>query len=117
MAKFLADGNISYFLVKTLRKNGFDIKSLSEMKRLGISDKELISIATKEDRIILTHDKDFANLINYPLTPHKGVILLRFANQSPANAAQFIIPLLNSNTKLRNSLTIISEHYIKSISK
>ena len=44
-------------------------------------DKKLIELAKKEDRIIITFDKDFADLVKFD--KHCGVILLRYKNKSP----------------------------------
>ena len=115
MIKFLTDENISASLVKAIRKNGYDVKDIKEEKLFGTKDNEILKIANKENRIVLTHDKDFANLLNSPLTSHKGVILLRFVNQSPKNVINHFIPLLNSELKdkFKNKLVIISEDFVK----
>ena len=72
-------------------------------------------MANNENRIVISHDKDFANLINNRLLPHKGVILLRFIDQSPKNAIKHFIPLLNSRikNKFKNNFAVISEEFIK----
>ena len=113
--RFLADENIATSLVKSLRKNGFDVKDIKEEKLYGIADKEALEIAKKEDRMVITRDKDFANLLNYSLIKHKGVILLRFTNQSPENVIKLFIPILKQlkESKIKNSLVIIGNDYIK----
>ena len=115
MIKFLTDENIAVSLVKAIRKKGYDVKDVKEERLFGTEDNEIINIANKENRIILTHDKDFANLLNFPLTSHKGVILLRFANQSPNNVINHFIALLDSKLKdkFKNRLAIISEDFVK----
>ena len=115
--KFLSDENISPALVNALRNKGYNIKDIKEEKLLGISDIEALNLAFKENRVVITHDKDFANLLNYSSIKHKGVILLRFKNQSPKNVIKFFIPILEQlkENKIRNSLVIISEDYIKII--
>ena len=91
--KFLADENISSSLVKDIRKKNFDIKDIKEENLFGISDDAIVEIANNEDRIILTHDKDFVNVINYSKKQSKGVILLRFKDQSPKNIIKHFIPI------------------------
>ncbi len=56
--KFLADENIPYPVVKRLRAEGFDITSIYEVRR-GITDEEVAQIADREERILITFDKDF----------------------------------------------------------
>ena len=115
MTKFLTDENIASSLIKEIRRKGYDVKDIKEEKLFGASDDEILKMANKENRIILTHDKDFANLLNFPLTSHKGVILLRFFDQSPNNTVNHFIPLLDSKikNKFKNKLVIVSENSVK----
>ena len=81
--KLLTDENISKSLVSALRKKNYDVKDIKEEKLFGISDNGVINKAKEDERAILTHDKHFGNLLNYPLKSHCGVVLIRYRNQSP----------------------------------
>ena len=70
--KLLADENVKAKLVKFLAEQGFDVKQASK----GIKDSEHFTAATKEGRVLLTHDKDFLDATRYPLKSSPGVILL-----------------------------------------
>ena len=113
--KFLTDENVSSSLIKAVRDEGYNIKDIKEEGLFGISDKEVLALAFKENRAVITHDKDFANLLKYPSVKHKGVILLRFKNQSPINAINLFVPTLMKlkESRIKKSLVIISEDYIK----
>ena len=115
--KFLTDENISPSLVKALRNKKFDVKDIKEEKLFGTCDIEILKLAYKENRVVITHDKDFANLLSYSLIKHKGVILLRFLNQSPKNVIKSFVPVLEQlkESKIRNALVIVSEDYVKII--
>ncbi len=54
-------------------------------------------------------------MLNYSSIKHKGVILLRFTNQSPDNVIKLFIPVLRQlkENKVRNSLVIVGDDYIK----
>ncbi len=112
--KLLTDENIAKSLVKVLREKGYDVKDIKEENLFGISDIEIINKAKEEDRVILTHDKDFANLLNYPMQSHKGVVLIRYKNQSPSYVIARVIPLLGTiKNKLKGSLIIVTEDLVK----
>ncbi len=112
--KFLADENIAISLVKALRKVGYDVKDIKEEKMFGISDREVIAKAKEDERIILTHDKDFGNLLNFPLQSHHGVILIRYRYQSPSYVIPRLMPLLGTlKNKMKGSLTIITDNLVK----
>lgn len=115
--KFLTDENISPSLVKALRVRKHDVKDIKEEELFGTGDIEILKLAYKENRVIITHDKDFANLLSYSLVKHKGVILLRFLNQSPSNVIKTFVPVLGQlkESKIRDSLVIVSEDYVKII--
>lgn len=109
MLKFLAHENIASRIIIKILENGFDIKRIDKISP-GLSDDDIIEIAQKENRIILTHDKDFANIYKYPLKKHEGVILIRLKNQSPKNVIKYLIPLIKQGKeKLNNSLAILNE--------
>lgn len=74
--KFMTDENIAKSLVTALREEGYGVKDVKEEKLFGISDREVIEKAKEDDRVILTYDKDFGNLLNYPLESQSGVVLI-----------------------------------------
>lgn len=113
--KFLTDENIATSLVEKLRKEDHDVKDIKEEELFQIPDSKIIEIAKKEDRIILTHDKDFSNLLRSPNKKHSGVILLRFKNQSPQHVINKFIPLLKEslNKDLKNKVVIVEEGVVK----
>ncbi len=112
--KFLTDENISKSLVRALRKSGYDIKDIKEEKLFGISDIEVINTAKEENRVILTHDKHFGNLVNYPLQSHCGVVLIRYRDQSPEYVIPRLIVLLDKlKNKLNGSLILITGDLVK----
>ncbi|MBU4331777.1 DUF5615 family PIN-like protein [Patescibacteria group bacterium] len=113
MLKFLADENIAPRVIAELIGYGYETRSIIDIKP-GLSDDEIIKLAGRENRIILTHDKDFGNILKYPLKKHKGVILIRLKNQSPQNVIKYLVPLIKSQKeKLKDSLVILSEQGIR----
>jgi predicted nuclease of predicted toxin-antitoxin system len=115
---FLADENISPTVVKALRDAGFDVSDIKEKGLFAISDKQVIRKAYAEDRVVLTHDRDFGNLLNNPLTSHKGVVLVRYGDQSPDNVSKRIVPLLESlKGRVKYALVIVTDDAVKIHSK
>jgi len=117
MLRFLADENVAPRVVGALRKEGFNISSIFERKLTGSSDEKILKLARKEKRIILTHDKDFGNLIRQPHLVHDGVILLRLKNQSPNNVIRCLTPFLKKvkSDKIQNKLVIFQEGRVRII--
>ena len=113
--RFFTDENISKSLVRVLREKRHDVKDIKEEKLFGTPDKKMIYMAKTEDRIVLTHDKDFSNISIFPLQSHNGIVLIRYKDLSPDNVIAKFIPLLNTKIKsrLKKNLVIITDNFIK----
>jgi len=74
--KFLADECCDSGIVANLRAAGHDVVYVPE-RQAGISDDEILQIALTEDRILLTEDKDFGELVYRLKKPAYGMILIR----------------------------------------
>ena len=79
--KFLADESCDFIVVRTLRSGGYDVLSVAESFP-SVSDLKVIQQAIKEERILLTEDKDFGEWVFAHGKDGAGVILIRF----PGNA-------------------------------
>ena len=75
--KFVADECCDAGLISLLRAEGHDTIYIKEF-RPGALDKEVLEKAFAEERILLTEDKDFGELIYRLEKPAYGVVLLRF---------------------------------------
>lgn len=77
MIKLLADENIPPAVVRFLRERGFEVKQVTGAGSAGASDDEIMLLARKEERVLLTLDKHFANILIYPPSSHHGIIRIR----------------------------------------
>ncbi|MBO3755322.1 DUF5615 family PIN-like protein [Candidatus Bathyarchaeota archaeon] len=68
--KILVDENIESSLIRFLEEKGFDVKHAPR----GSRNSEPLTLAEKEDRVILTHDHDFLRLESYK--PVSGTLVL-----------------------------------------
>ncbi|HET7116878.1 MAG TPA: DUF5615 family PIN-like protein [Hanamia sp.] len=92
--KLLANENFPKASVLLLRKLNYDVKSIGE-DNPSVSDKSVMEIADREQRIILTFDRDYGELIyKHNLRPVKGVIFLRLYNYTPEEPAIHVHQLL-----------------------
>jgi len=85
--RFLADENLDFAVVRSLRAGGHDVRALAEETSRTV-DAEVVALATREGRVLLTEDKDFGWLAFVAGAGSEGVILVRF----PANARQALGP-------------------------
>jgi len=111
--RLLADENIPRTAITTLREKGYDVASAWEL-RPGMSDEEVVELAVRESRIIVTFDKDFGRIALFkPSVP--GVILLRI---QPLNSLYIVERILSALERIENpynKLIIVRKRTIKII--
>jgi len=109
--KFLTDENIALSVMRFIRQKGFDVKDIKEESLQGSSDKDVLMLAKKEKRIILTHDKDFLEIVKSDKTEIEGIILIKCKKQNPENISATLGKLMDSSIikKIRNNLVILNE--------
>ena len=110
----LLDENIPNAAAELLQKNIPNVKHISDQSA-GMDDQEVLEIATKENRILITFDKDFGYLVfkeNFPKIP--GVVLLRFDPVSPQQIAGKILDLIiGYHKQLHGSFTVVEEDRVR----
>ena len=75
--KFLLDESAEYRLHPFLQKLGHDIKAIAYDYPNALTDRDMLDIAIDENRILITNDKDFGELIFRQRFYHRGIILFR----------------------------------------
>ncbi|MHC3129389.1 MAG: DUF5615 family PIN-like protein [Candidatus Bathyarchaeota archaeon] len=63
--------------VKLLRQLGYDIKGVAEAGLKGCEDDEVVNLAVRENRIIITHDLGFGSIYYFFKRGCVGIIILR----------------------------------------
>ena len=80
--KFLADMGISQRTVEWLRNQGYDIVHLREQGLQRLADENILAKAVTEERIVLTMDLDFTNLLAWSGGALPSVIIFRLRNEN-----------------------------------
>ncbi len=111
--KFIVDVNIAQVVIKFLRQANHDVIDIKKDLSRAL-DIEIINLASKENRIILTHDKDFLGLSRFSKY-QVGMILIRLTNQKTVHHLEKLKQLLEEDTEeaLIKSLTILTEDTIE----
>jgi predicted nuclease of predicted toxin-antitoxin system len=77
MIQFLLDENVPPVVGQFLRDKGFNVKEVRKTLPPGTQDDTVISLARQEQRVLVTFDKHFSNLLVYPPGSHYGIIRIR----------------------------------------
>jgi predicted nuclease of predicted toxin-antitoxin system len=112
--KLLADENLPAPVIAALRRLGHDVLAVAESKP-GASDAEVLATAVQQNRLLLTLDRDYGDLIFHNGRPAPaGVILFRLAGTNPDDDNRRMIQVLQSDTDWSGRLSAITEAFIRS---
>ena len=111
--KFLADEGVDKPIVIALREAGFDIDYILE-SHPGTDDETILQIANSQERILLTQDKDFGELVFRLKQSHTGIILIRLEGYTPDSKAQTVKDLLSAHqNELAKAFTVVQPNAIR----
>ncbi len=82
--RLLLDENLSPLQASRLRELGHDAVAVSEVGLSGKSDYTVRGFAVEQNRVLLTLDADFADMLRFPPAGTPGVIRLRVHPPSEA---------------------------------
>ena len=74
------DENVDARLAMLLKKAGHDTNTVQEQNLRGTEDKALYDICKVDDRILVSLDLDFSNVLRFPPEGTPGVVVLRGPN-------------------------------------
>ena len=96
-----------------LRISEHDVISIHPDFR-GMDDQVILRWANSDNRILITSDKDYGELIFREGESHQGLILLRMANQTPGNKIEALRLLINSlSPLLEGNFTVVTDSKIR----
>lgn len=112
--QFLANENFPLLSVRILRDFGLNITSIMEDSP-GIKDTEVLARAVQENRIILTFDRDYGELIFRRSSPKPiGVIYFRYQPITPEEPAQELLSLLSDkNLVIEKMFTVLERNKLR----
>ena len=106
--RFLADENVHRGIVSGLRAAGHDVAWVAESNP-GALDEDVLALARVEDRVLLTFDRDFGELVVLRLrSAGPGVIYLRLPRTAVNLALQRLGAVLASGDTLEGSLVVFA---------
>ncbi|MBU6408679.1 MAG: DUF5615 family PIN-like protein [Alphaproteobacteria bacterium] len=113
MIRFLADECCPKAVVDRLRADGHDVRYAAETDH-RVADNQLLAIANAEDRIVVTEDFDFGDLLVRDLLPASGVIILFLPKLDPQARAERLLGILaDPGFDGRARLTIIETRRVR----
>lgn len=88
------DENLGGRAIELLREAGHDIETVTVEGLGGTSDEELMRICAAEERVLITLDLDFSNVLRFPPSRHAGIVVLRLPHPVELGAIHDRIKIL-----------------------
>ncbi len=98
-----------------LRENGHEADHASTVGLHGAKDSAIIAVARQQNRIIITADLDFPQLLAISHAKDPGVILLRGGNYNEQEMRQLLKRVLERfpENKLLHTITVVDKVRIR----
>jgi predicted nuclease of predicted toxin-antitoxin system len=111
--RLCANENIPEDCVLRLRQDGHDVSWIRETAP-GISDDAVLARAAAEDRLLITFDKDFGELVfRRGAKASQGVVLFRIPQPSAAAVAERVATTLASRDDWPGHFSVAEEFTIR----
>jgi predicted nuclease of predicted toxin-antitoxin system len=111
--RFLADENFPRAAVAALEAAGHDIVWV-RLAAPGATDADVMALAARENRILLTFDKDFGELAGRSeLPPACGIVLFRLSAPRSAEASQRLAQIIASRDDWAGHFSVVESGRVR----
>src|SRR3989338_844102 len=112
--RFFLDANVRKSVGRYLEAQGHEVRYCAGTKEHDSTDEDLLALAYQEERILITNDKDFGNLIFLQRRAHHGVILFRLTAESAASyQTKMQLLLVTVGVKLQDHFVVVTDFHIR----
>ena len=111
--KFLADANLEGPIVRRLWAAGYDLSWVRD-EQPRATDPRVLELARTEARVLLTNDKDFAELCFLRREATAGIVLLRLPTARSAEKGERLLAVIQRfGVELEGWFTVITPKAIR----
>jgi predicted nuclease of predicted toxin-antitoxin system len=111
--RIIANENISATVIRELQSRGHDVVSVKESMR-SAPDHAVLRRAVEENRLVITHDKDFGALaFRWGLPATSGVILFRLSGDNPGTDNERVLTVLDQHTHWPGHFSVVTDDRIR----
>ena len=111
--KLVANENFPVPAIRKLRAAGVDVVAVIETMP-SISDREVMAYARREQRWIITFDRDYGDLVfRKGLLPPPAILFFRQEPYPPERPADIVLALLSEPQQLEGCMVVISQQNIR----
>jgi predicted nuclease of predicted toxin-antitoxin system len=111
--RIIANENVARTVIQELRQRGHDVVSVKESMRSAM-DEVILDRAQSEQRLVLTHDKDFGELAYRCRLPAAcGIILFRLSGADRDRDNRRVLEVLESRSDWSGHFSVVTHDRIR----
>ncbi len=112
---FLADHCLSFRTVRFLRQQGHEVITVKQLGQQKSPDPDLLALAESLDRVFITEDRDFGDILLYPPANYQGIIVVSTRTKERvvlhATLQKYLANKIHND--LRHALILIEENIVR----
>ena len=111
--KLLADEGVDSAIVTRLRYDGHDVIYVAELSP-GITDEAVLELANADERILMTADKDFGELVFRLRRVAFGILLVRLPGMPSTGKADAVAQVIGEHgVEMPGAFTVLSAGLVR----
>jgi predicted nuclease of predicted toxin-antitoxin system len=111
--RFLLDESTNYQIAPHLRQLAHDVTAIGQDYPASLKDVDILAIAVRERRIVITNDRDFGELVIREARAHAGVILFRLGSVTTDDLIARLDEVLTHHGDDLDHLLIVSRSRVR----
>lgn len=115
--KILTDECIHYDLIRALRDNKFNVKTVKELKLSGKTDEEIFAFAVKNKLILLTFDRGFGDIFRFSHKKSSGTVILLIKQMTKEEIIRIALSFFNEYKNMKSKVVIIGKQKIRIVER
>ena len=111
--RFLLDESVDARLAGFLRAKDHDVETVGSAYPHASKDEEVLAIAVAQNRVLITNDRDFGELVHRRNLQHRGVILLRLRTTRLASVETRLEDVLTRFSGNLAEMLVVTDHMVR----
>ncbi|RPH61532.1 MAG: hypothetical protein EHM81_04055 [Chloroflexi bacterium] len=113
--RFLTDEDVPRSTARVLRDAGFDAVDVRDVGLRGKSDAQVYAFAQHENRLLITCDLGFSNILNFPPAESAGLLVVRIPDSEPIDVFnhEVLQAVTEIGENLRQHLAIVEKGKVR----
>lgn len=111
--RFLLDESADFRLAAFLTGRGHDVTTVVRDHPRALKDREVLAIARRGRRVLITNDTDFGELIYRQRVAHAGVILFRLKSEDLSSKCAWLDRVLEQFPEQLDQFLVISDSGVR----